>query len=44
MQRGADANIDPVAWIAASDTTQAQVVTGVYPPCTPHFTDERHGG
>jgi len=32
---GSVTDVSSVAWIAASDTTQAQVVTGVYPPRMP---------
>jgi len=37
MSSSTGTDINAVAWIAASDTTQAQVVTGVYPPRMPEL-------
>jgi len=34
---GSVTSLDSIAWIAASDTTQSQVVTGVYPPRMPEL-------
>jgi hypothetical protein len=37
MSSSTGTDLNAVAWIAASDTTQAQVVTGVYPPRMPEL-------